>query len=104
MESGGRKLLRLENVAESFWIILEKKSIQEFVELFCNETLTKVYRLIIFSSELKHLDNIFLNDLKKAIESKSIRRKFDCFKLVKKSNKDVLDVIYCNEEIIYINE
>ena len=103
MESGGRKLLRLENI-DSCWSFMEVNSTQKFLTLFCNETLTRVYRLIIFSSELKHLDNIFLNNLQKAIECESIRRKFDCFQLVKQSNKDVIDVIYCNEEIIYINE
>ena len=103
MESGGKKLLRLENV-ESCWLILKEKSIEEFVKLFCNETLTKVYRLLIFSSELDHLNNLFLNELQKAIESESIKRKFDCFQLVKQSNEDVLDVIYCNKKIIYINE
>ena len=103
MESGGKKLLRLENV-ESCWLILEQKSIEEFVKLFCNETLTKVYRLLIFSSELDHLNNLFLNKLQKAIERESIKRKFNCFQLVKQSNEDVLDVIYCNKKIIYINE
>ena len=102
MESGGKKL-RLENI-ESCWLILEKKSIEEFVSLFCNETLTKVYRLIIFSSELKHLDNFFLNQLQKAIEGESIKRNFDCFQLVNQSNEDVLDVVYCDKRIIYLNE
>ena len=103
MESGGKKLLRLENI-ESCWVILEEKLIEDFVKLFCNETLTKVYRLLIFSSELKHLNNVFINHLQKAIEHESIKRKFDCFQLVKQSNEDVLDVIYCDKKIIYLNE
>ena len=51
------KLYRLENI-ESCWDYIENNSIERFVKAFCNETLTKVYRLLLFSSEIK-LDNFF---------------------------------------------
>ena len=95
METGDKKnckLFRLENI-ESCWTFIEKNSIESFVELFCNETLSKVYRLIIFSSDLKQ-DNIFLNELKKAIDREAIKRKFDCFQPVKQTRESVFDVLY----------
>ena len=96
-----RKLFRLENI-DSCWTFMEKNSVESFVELFCNETLSKVYRLIIFSSDLKQ-DNIFLNELKKAIDREAIKKKFDCFQPVKQTRESVLDVIYCNSRIIYLD-
>ena len=60
------RLYRLENI-ESCWDFIENNSIERFVKTFCNETLTKVYRLMLFSSEIK-LDNFFciiLNELLK---------------------------------------
>ena len=92
---------RLENI-ESCWDFLEDYSIQNFVDLFCNETLSKIYRLMIFSSELKQ-DNIFLNELKKAIEKEAIKRNFDSFYVVKQNSDSVIDVIYCQKQIIRIN-
>ena len=48
MEVGGKKkFLRLENI-ESCWEFLEHNSIETFVKLFCEETLCRVFRLIIF--------------------------------------------------------
>ena len=109
MEVGGnilryypRKLLRLENI-DSCWKFMEKNSIRSFVELFCNETLSKVYRLLIFSTDLEP-DKKFLNEVQKAIDFESIKRKFDCFQLVKQSSESVQDVIYCNEKIIYLDQ
>ena len=94
------KLYRLENI-ESCWEFIENNSIKNFVKSFCNETLTKVYRLIIFSSEIK-FDNLFLYHLRGAIERESLKRNFDCFQLVKQDKNDVLDVIYNAKQIIYI--
>ena len=94
------KLYRLENI-ESCWEFIENNSIESFVKSFCNETLTRVYRLIIFSSEIK-FDNLFLHHLSRAIERESLKRNFDCFQLVKQDKNDVLDVIYNAKQIIYI--
>ena len=96
------KLYRLENI-ESCWDYIKNNSIEKFVEAFCNETLTKVYRLVLFSSEIK-LDNFFLYYLKRAIESESLKKNFDCFQLIKQNKDDVMDVIYCNKQIIYLND
>ena len=97
-----RKLFRLENI-ESCWTFMEKNSIGSFVELFCNETLSKVYRLIIFSSDLKQ-NNIFLNEVKKAIDREAIKRKFDCFQPVKQTRESVFDVLYCDRRIIFLDD
>ena len=94
------KLHRLENI-ESCWEFIENNSIESFVKSFCNETLTRVYRLIIFSSEIK-FGNLFLHHLSRAIERESLKRNFDCFQLVKQDKNDVLDVIYNAKQIIYI--
>ena len=96
------KLYRLENL-ESCWDYIEDNSIESFVKTFCNETLTKVYRLMLFSTEIK-LDNFFLYYLKRAIERESLKRNFDCFQLVKQNKCDVIDVIYNEEQIIYLSD
>ena len=97
-----KKLYRLENI-ESCWNFMENNSIQSFVELFCNETLSRVYRLMLFSSEIE-ADRFFLYDLKKAIERESIKRNFDCFQLVKQDKHTVIDVIYHQKQIIYLSD
>ena len=103
MEVGSkRKLFRLENI-ESRWDFIEDNSIESFVKLFCNETLSKVYRLMIFSSELKQ-NNILLNEVKKSIDEEAIRRNFDCFQLVKQTSDSVTDIIYNQKQIIYLND
>ena len=81
----------------------KKNSIESFVELFCNETLSRVYRLIIFSSDLKQ-NNIFLNEVKKAIDREAIKRKFDCFQPVKQTRESVFDVLYCDRRIIFLDD
>ena len=96
------KLYRLENI-ESCWDFINNNSIQRFVESFCNETLTKVYRLMIFSSEIK-AHNLFLYDLKRAIERESLKRNFDCFQLVKQDKCTVVDVIYNEQQIVYLSD
>ena len=102
MEVGGKhKLFRLENI-ESCWNFIEDNSIQSFVELFCNETLSRIYRLMIFSSDLKQ-NHIFLNELKKSIDKEAIKRNFDCFQSVKQTSDSVIDVIYCQKQIIHLN-
>ena len=102
MEVGGKPKFRLENI-ESCWNFIEDNSIQSFVELFCNETLSRVYRLMIFSSELKQ-NNIFLNELKKSIDKEAIKRNFDCFQTVKQTSDSVRDVIYYQKRIIHLND
>ena len=96
------KLYRLENI-ELCWDFINNNSIQRFVESFCNETLTKVYRLMIFSSEIK-AHNLFLYDLKRAIERESLKRNFDCFQLVKQDKCTVVDVIYNEQQIVYLSD
>ena len=96
------KLFRLENI-ESCWDFIEYHSIQSFVELFCNETLSRVYRLMIFSSELEQ-DHFFLYEVKNAIEKQAIKRKFDCFELIKQNKYDVRDVIYSQNKIIHLSD
>ena len=96
------KLFRLENI-ESCWTFMEENSIESFVELFSNETLSKVYRLIIFSSDLEQ-NNMFLNELKNAIDREAIKRKFDCFQPVKQTRESVFDVLYCDRRIIYVDD
>ena len=86
------KLHRLENI-ESFIDFLEDNSIERFINTFCNETLSRVYRQIIFSKEID-ADHIFLYRLQRAIERESLNRNFDCFKMVKQDKRDVVDVIY----------
>ena len=103
MEVGDkRKLFRLENIV-SCWDFIEHNSIQSFVELFYNETLSKIYRLMIFDSSLKQ-NNIFLNEVKKNIDKEAIKRNFDCFQPVKQTSDDVIDVIYYQERIIHLND
>ena len=103
MEVGDkRKLFRLENI-ESCWDFIEDNSIESFVELFCNETLSRIYRLMIFSSDLKQ-NNIFLNEVKKNIDKEAIKRNFDCFQSVKQTCDSVIDVIYYQKKIIYLND
>ena len=96
------KLFRLENI-ESCWDFIDDNSIQSFVELFCNKTLSKIYRLIIFSSELEQ-DRIFLNEVRKAIDKEAIKRKFDCFQPIKENRYDVIDIIYNQKQIIYLSD
>ena len=96
-----RKLFRLENI-ESIWDFIEYNSIESFVKLFCNETLSRVYRLIIFSSDLKQT-SLFLNEVKKKIDDEAIKRNFDCFELIKQNNDSVTDVIYNQNKIIILN-
>ena len=102
MEGTRNKLLRLENI-ESCWNYIEDNSIQKFVEVFCNETLSRVYRLMIFSSELEQ-DHMFLNEVKKSIEREAIKREFDCFQPVKQNKYNVMDVIYHQKKIIYFSD
>ena len=99
-KNNSRKLFRLENI-ESCWKFMEDNSIKSFVELFCNETLTRVYRLMLFSSEIE-ADRFFLYELKRAIEGESLTRNFDCFQLVKQDKNTVIDVIYHDKRIIYL--
>ena len=96
------KLLRLENI-ESCWDFMKDRSIQNFVQLFCNETLSRVYRLIIFSSDLEQ-DHMFLKDVRNAIDFEAKKRKIDCFQPIKQNRYIVKDVIYHQKEIIYYSD
>ena len=94
------KLFRLENI-ESCCDFMENNSIESFVEIFCNETLTKVYRLMLFSSEVE-ADRFFLYELRKAIERESIKRNFDCFQLIKQDKYTVIAVLYHQKQFVYL--
>ena len=96
------KLFRLENI-ESCWDFMEDNSIQSFAELFCNETLSRVYRLIIFSSDLQQ-NHMFLKEVRDAIDKEAIKRKFDCFELTKENKSNVRDIIYSQKQIIYLSD
>ena len=94
------KLHRLENI-ESFTDFLEYNSVERFVDTFCNETLSRVYRLIIFSKEI-NADPTLLYRLQRAIERESLKRDFDCFKVVKQNRRGVMDVIYHQKDFVYL--
>ena len=94
------KLHRLENV-ESYLDFLKNNSIEKFTETFCNETLSRVYRLVMFSKEID-ADPFFLYNLQRAIERESLKRKFDCFITVKQNKNDVIDVIYHQKQFVYL--
>ena len=96
-----KKHFRLENI-DSIWEFLEYNSIKSFTQLFCNETLSKVYRLMIYSTELK-CNTMFLNELRKSIDREAIKRNFDCFQPIKQTDESVIDVIYCQNKIIYLD-
>ena len=94
------KLYRLENI-ESYLDFINDNTIQRFTSIFCNETLSKVYRLLIFSKEID-ADPLFLFRLKCAIEGESLKRNFDCFKVIRQEDYDVFDVIYHEKDLICI--
>ena len=94
------KLHRLENV-ESYLDFLKDNSIDKFTETFCNETLSRVYRLVMFSKEID-ASPFFLYDLQRAIERESLKRNFDCFITVKQNKNDVIDVIYHKNQFVYL--
>ena len=96
------KLHRLENI-ESFTDFLEHNSIERFIDTFCNETLSRIYRLVIFSKEINATPH-FLHNLQRAIERESLKRNFDCFKVVKQNRRDVMDVIYHQKDFIYLTD
>ena len=96
------KLFRLENI-DSCWDFMKDNSIQSFVELFCNETLSRVYRLIIFSSDLQQ-NRMFLKEVRNAIDSEAVKRKFDCFQPIKENKYNVRDIIYNQKQIIYLSD
>ena len=104
METGGenRKLFRLENI-NSCWDFIENNSIESFTQLFCNETLSRVYRLMIFITDLKQ-NAMFLNELRKSIDREAIKRNFDCFQPVKQTHESVIDVIYFQKRIICLDD
>ena len=100
LPSPKKRLYRLENI-ESCWDFLENNSIETFIKTFCNETLTRVYRLMLFSSEIE-IDKFYLYKLQRAIESASSKRNFDCFQLTKQDKYSVIDVIYFNKKFVYL--
>ena len=94
------KLHRLENI-ESYLDYLKHNSIERFTETFCNETLSRVYRLVMFSREIDATRH-FLYNLQRAIERESLKRNFDCFQVVKQDKYDMVDVIYHQKEFVYL--
>ena len=96
------KLYRLENI-ESYLDYLEHNSIERFTQTFCNETLSRVYRLVIFSREID-ASPYFLYNLQRAIERESLKRNFDCFQVLRQNKYDVLDVIYHEKKFVYLSD
>ena len=97
------KKYRLENV-EKCWDYIKNEGLEEFVYNFSNETLTKVFRLIIFSSELPEYDNKFYYNVQVSIEHEAQKRKFDCFSHIKDNKSNVFDVIYVDNKLVLIND
>ena len=61
---------RLENI-DKCWDYINENDLESFIHNFSNETLSKVYRLIIFSSELpKSNINTFYHNVQVSIEEK----------------------------------
>ena len=79
------KKFRLENI-EQCWDYIHNEGLESFIYNFSNETLSKVYRLIIFSSELPNV-NTFYHNVQVNIEDEAQKRKFDCFSPHVKDNK-----------------
>ena len=95
---------RLENI-DKCWDYINENDLESFIHNFSNETLSKVYRLIIFSSELPK-SNIytFYHNVQVSIEDEAQKRKFDCFSPHVKDNKsEIFDVIYVDKKIVLID-
>ena len=97
------KKYRLENV-EKCWDYINNEGLESFIYNFSNETLSKVFRLIIFSSELpENNKNIFYHNVQCSIENEAQKRKFDCFSHIKDNKSEIFDVVYVNNNLILIN-
>ena len=96
------KKFRLENI-EQCWNYMKNEDIDSFVCNFSNETLSKVFRLIIFSSELPKYSNEFYYNVQRSIENEAQKRKFDCFSHIIDNKSDVFDVIYVDNKIVLID-
>ena len=96
------KKYRLENF-EKCWDYIKNEGLEDFIYNFSNETLGKVYRLIIFSSELPEYSNKFYYSVQTNIEHEAQKRKFDCFSRIKDNKSNVFDVIYVDNKLILID-
>ena len=96
------KKYRLENF-EKCWDYIKNEGLEDFICNFSNETLAKVYRLIIFSSELPGYDNKFYYNVQLNIEHEAQKRKFDCFSHIKDNKSNVFDVIYVDNKLVLID-
>ena len=66
------KKFRLENI-DQCWDYIHNEGLKNFIYNFSNETLSKVYRLIIFSSELpKYNKNMFYHNVQMNIEDENL--------------------------------
>ena len=97
------KKFRLENI-DKCWDYINEEGIESFIYNFSNETLSKVFRLIIFSSELPECNtNIFYHAIQVNIENEAKNRKSDCFSYGKDNKSEVFDVIYVDKKIVLID-
>ena len=96
------KKFRLENI-DTCWDYINNESIENFIYNFSNETLSKVYHLIIFSSELPPYNNKFYYNVQVNIEHEAKKRKFDCFSHIKDNKSDIFDVVYVDNKIVLID-
>ena len=96
------KKFRLENI-ERCWDYIHNEGLENFICNFSNETLTKVYRLIIFSSELpKYNTNLFYHNVQTSIQNEAEKRKFDCFLHLKDNKSEIFDVVYVDDKLVLI--
>ena len=96
------KKFRLENIDTRFNYI-NNEGIESFIYNFSSETLSKVYRLIIFSSELPPYDNKSYYNVQVNIEHEAEKRKFDCFSHIKDNKSDIFGVVYVDNKIVLID-
>ena len=96
------KKFRLENL-EQCWDCIKSEGLEFFIKNFSNETLTKVFRLIIFSSELPKYHNKFYYDVQRSIENEAEKRNFDCFSHTEDNKSDIFDVVYVDKKIVIID-
>lgn len=92
----------LENF-DRCWDYINNESLENFIYNFSNETLSKVYRLIIFSSKLPKYNNKFYYNIQRSIEHEAEKRKFDCFSHIKDNKSDIFDVVYVDNKLVMID-
>ena len=97
---------RLVNVEERWRECIDYYTLADFVELFCSETLVKIYRIIFFlDDEIYKSDKIYYNSVRKAIENEACNRRFDFFyDIGNPKEQPIMDVklVVCEESMFHI--